>query len=149
MFGNQNMQNDGNKTIKLILTIGLVTAALIASAGVFYYYVIFAPNIEKEKLETEKQQIRREQYLKEEQAVRACIKEVAERHAKLYMQACQLQQSKEANLRLLQCKQAGIDNATCLNIHDLFELNAPCNLPEEQDTVLKTAMDNERKQCRY
>ncbi len=55
MFGNQNMQNDGNKTIKLVLVIGLVTAALLASAGVFYYYVIFAPNLEQQKLDLEKQ----------------------------------------------------------------------------------------------
>jgi hypothetical protein len=38
MFGNQNMQKISNKTIKLILAIGLVVAALVASAGVFYYY---------------------------------------------------------------------------------------------------------------
>ena len=55
MFGNQNMQNDGNKTIKLILAIGLVVAALVASAGVFYYYVVFVPNLEQQKLDLEQQ----------------------------------------------------------------------------------------------
>lgn len=49
------MQNDGNKTIKLILAIGLVIAALIASAGVFYYYAIFTPQLEQQKLNLEKE----------------------------------------------------------------------------------------------
>lgn len=60
MFGNQNMQNDGNKTIKLILAIGLVVAALVASAGVFYYYVVFVPNLEQQKLDLEQQKMEQE-----------------------------------------------------------------------------------------
>ncbi len=60
MFGNQNMQNDSNKTIKLILAIGLVVAALVASAGVFYYYVVFVPNLEQQKLDLEQQKMEQE-----------------------------------------------------------------------------------------
>lgn len=49
------MQSDSNKTIKLVLAIGLVLAALVASAGVFYYYAIFTPQLEQQKLNLEKQ----------------------------------------------------------------------------------------------
>lgn len=84
MFGNEKEQQDSSKTIKLILAIGLATAAVLASAGVFYYYVVFVPNLEQQKFDLEKQM------LKEKQDTEAQALEKKEQQAEKRTQAYQI-----------------------------------------------------------
>ena len=59
MFGKQKVKRSDSrkKPINMVLVIGLVSSALLASAGVFYYYVIFVPKLEQQRLDLEKQKI--------------------------------------------------------------------------------------------
>lgn len=117
MFGNQNMQNDGNKTIKMILAIGLVGAALLASAGVFYYYVVFVPKLEQQKLDLEKQKLEEKKDAEEKaqkkkeleadqraQAYQNCTDQVESTYTENWGNACQ---------KMAERNKVGLEN--CLN----------------------------------
>lgn len=166
MFGNQNMQNDGNKTIKLILAIGLVVAALVASAGVFYYYVVFVPNLEQQKLDLEKQKLKEKQdaeakalQKKEQeteqraQAYQNCVDNAEIAYTSNWSSACQ---------KLSERNQAALDNCLnnpsiinnqfmgksyCEKVYGATEFDPECTLPGNTAEGIEKARSERKDAC--
>lgn len=169
------MQSDSNKTIKLVLAIGLVIAALVASTGVFYYYVVFIPNLEQQKLDLEKQKLKEKQEAEEKaqnkkdaeaeqrtNAYQSCTEQAENTYIENWGNACQ---------KIAERNQVGLEN--CLNnpsiINNQFmgkpycqktfgatEYDPQCTLPsqmadgiEKLRTERKEACMQEAKQALY
>lgn len=169
------MQNDGNKAIKLVLAIGLVLAALIASAGVFYYYVVFVPNLEQQKLDLEKQKLKEKQEAeakalkkKEQdaeqrnQAYQDCITNAELLYTQNWSNSCQgLADRNQSNLtncmndRNIQ-NNPYMGESYCQKMFGNTEFDANCSLPgavadgiEKLRTERKAACMSEAQQALY
>lgn len=168
MFGNKSMQNDGNKTIKLVLAIGLVLAALIASAGVFYYYVVFVPNLEQQKLDLEKQKLKEKQEAeakalkkKEQeseqraQAYQNCVNNAEITYTNNWSSACQ---------KLSERNQVGLDNCLnnpsimnnqfmgksyCEKVYGATEFDPECTLPGNTADGIEKARTERKEACMH
>lgn len=169
MFGNQNMQNDSSKTIKLILAIGLVTAALIASAGVFYYYAIFTPQLEQEKLKLEKEkhdqeradalaakkaeearlaQEKLEQQAREQQkslAYNQCLQNAQSIYENNWARNCQ--SVAERNKVALKDCLTRLDESFCNRIHGQTSGNSDCSLPGAIAEKLNESLKERKESC--
>ncbi|MHA3099344.1 hypothetical protein [Acinetobacter brisouii] len=168
MFGNQKMQNqnDGNKTIKLVLSIGLVVAALLASAGIFYYYVIFVPALEQQKLDLEKQKLKEKQEVelqaqkkKEQQAeqrsqsYQTCLSNAEMLYTQNWSSSCQ---------KLSERNQVSLDNCLndpsiqnnpymgrsyCQKMYGNTEFDANCTLPNTVAENIERLRTEEKATC--
>jgi hypothetical protein len=166
MFGNQNMQNEGNKAIKLVLAIGLVVAALVASAGVFYYYVIFAPNLEQQKLDLEKQKLKEKheaellaQKKKEQQAEQRsqsyqnCLSNAEMLYTQNWSNSCQkLAERNQANLDNCLNDQSIQNNpymgkSYCQKMYGNTEFDATCTLPNSTAEGIERLRTEEKAAC--
>ncbi|WP_442768731.1 hypothetical protein [Acinetobacter bohemicus] len=166
MFGNQNMQNDSSKTIKLILAIGLVTAALIASAGVFYYYAIFVPSLEQQKLDLEKQKLKEKQdaeakALKKKeqdaeqraQGYQTCIDNAETAYTSNWNSACQkLSEHNQVAFDNCMSNPSIINNqfmgkAYCEKQYGATEFDPECTLPGNTADGIERARTERRDAC--
>lgn len=166
MFGNQNMQNDGNKTIKLILAIGLVTAALIASAGVFYYYAIFVPSLEQQKLDLEKEKLKEKQEAetralkKKEQeteqrthAYQICLNEAEQRYSDHWSNSCaSLAERNQTKLQNCLNDKSILNNqfmgeAWCHEHYGKTEFDAQCTLPSGVADDIERIRKENKERC--
>ncbi len=169
MFGNQNMQNEGNKTIKLILAIGLVTAALIASAGIFYYYAIFTPQLEQQKLTLEKEkrdqeradalaakkaeeerlaQEKLDQEAKEQQKIFAytqCLNNAQKVYENNWARNCQSVAERD-KVALRDCL-TRLDESFCNRLHGQSKGNADCSLPAAIAEDLNESLKERKESC--
>lgn len=160
------MQNDGNKTVKLVLAIGLVVAALIASAGVFYYYVVFVPNLEQQKLDLEKQKLKEKQEaeakaqkkkeLEAEQRTQSyqnCIDNTEQTYALNWSNACQ---------KISERNQIGLENCLnnpsimnnefmgksyCQKLYGATEFDSECTLPSQTADGIEELRTERKEAC--
>ncbi|MFW1950601.1 hypothetical protein [Acinetobacter beijerinckii] len=166
MFGNQNMQSDGNKTIKLVLAIGLVLSALLASAGVFYYYVIFVPNLEQQKLDLEKQKLKEKQEAEAEalkkkeqeseqrsQAYQNCVTEAELTYSNNWAHACQ-KQSERNEVELNNClnnpsimNNQFMGKPYCLKAYGSTKFDAECTLPAQMADNIEKSRTQRKEDC--
>lgn len=166
MFGNQNTQDNSNKTIKLVLAIGVVIAALLGSAGVFYYYVIFLPNLEQQKLDIEKQKLQQKQEAeatalkkKEQQieqrsvAYQNCLESAEMAYTNNWSNSCQ---------KLSERNQRGLENCLddpsimnnqfmgksyCMKVFGITEFDSDCTLPSKIADGIETARSERKEAC--
>lgn len=165
MFGKQKIQQGRHHSLKMILAMGLVVAALLASAGVFYYYVIFAPKLEQQKLALEQQKIKQKQEeqkaLKKKQwqaeqrkqVYQNCLNDAEQSYNNHWANTCQqiVEQNQNNLEQCLNDRRVMLNpfkgEAYCLELFGKTEFNANCELPVDVADQLERLKAQAQEAC--
>lgn len=165
MFGKQKIQSAPKQPVKMMLAIGLVVAALFASAGVFYYYVIFVPKLEQQKLDLEQQKIKQKQEeqkaLKKKQwqaeqrkqVYQNCLNDAEQSYNNRWANTCQqiVEQNQNNLEQCLNDRRVMLNpfkgEAYCLELFGKTEFNANCELPVDVADQLERNRVQAKQTC--
>lgn len=167
MFGKQKVKRSDSrkKPINMVLVIGLVSSALLASAGVFYYYVIFVPKLEQQRLDLEKQKIlqkqeeqkalKKKQWQAEhrKQVYQNCLNDVEQSYNNTWANSCQqLVEQDQNNLEhCLNDRRVMLNpfkgESYCLKLFGHTEYNANCQLPVETADQIEMLRTQQKEAC--
>lgn len=171
------MSEKTDNNLKIVLVLSIVIALLLAGVGIFYYYVIFAPNIEREKLELQKHQFNQERQdeidarkraeheqnealkaseLREQQrniAYTQCINIAEENYSDYWQRSCQkIAAANKAALDKCLNNNSIMSNeymgeSYCKRVYGTAKYNADCSLPTAQAENIEKRRKENKERC--
>ncbi len=136
MFNESSGSNRENKTFKMIVVGALTVVALLGGGSIIYYFAIFAPSLEREKLEFERKK----------QAYDECVNKADRDYANAWSSSCSQQAEKNKRLLFL-CNNAFSDPRNCQIMHGDIHFNPQCILPKPIAAEIENIRTVNMAQC--